>query len=523
METGGIKQATARAADFLHRHSLIIRAAALAVFSIVLLVLTLNHEYWFDEAQAWNIARDNDIKGIIEMMKYEGHPPLWHLVLKLFISLGCSYPALGLISWGVTVITAALILFALPIHPLLKAAFILSGGMIHVNSVLSRVYCLIYLIVTLIAVIYPQRKKHPLLFGLLLALLANTHVCMCGLVGILGIFMIIDFFAEFKSGTKKQNILTALGLAVGGLGVIALILPLLGCFQANSFAASKVYTPEGVISSFLHSYSDIISSACSSGLPVIMQFVLSTAAQLIMAAAVLLLWKKRRTFVIELVFVLYYLVVVGVIWYSISNRGALFLYTAAMILVMGREEKPVTKKALPLDGKSGGRIEKKLKEFIVRLRDNAFYEKAMCVLMSALLFASTPTGTAMARFDMREDYSFSKSAALFIRDNMGDEAMLASKYDDYPELMIYLPEYKIYSFVCGRFYSYYSHTEDKTEDAAKAFREVSEGVKEVWFVSNMDMWSAGYELLYTDEGNVWIYRIGVEEFIEFVGAYRGVN
>lgn len=508
---------------FMGKHSLVIRAAVLAVFSVLLLVLTLNHEYWFDEAQAWNISRDNDIKGIIDMMKYEGHPPLWHFVLKLFISLGCSYPALGLISWGVTVMTAALILFALPIHPLLKAAFILSGGMLHVNSVMSRVYCLIYLIVALIAVIYPQRKKHPLLLGLLLALLANTHICMCGLVGILGIFMIIDFFSDFKSSGKKQNILTASGLLIGGAGVLALILPLLGCFQANSFAAARVYTLSGVIDSFIHSYSDIISTACQSGLPLTMQFVLSVAAQLIMAAAVLLLWKKRRTFVIQLVFVLSYLVVVGVIWYSISNRGALFLYTAAMILVMGREEKPVTKKPIPISEEGRGFLEKRLKAFIIKLRDNAFYEKAMCVLMSALLFTTTPTGTAMARFDLMSDFSFSKSAAEFIRENMGDEAMLASRYDDYPELMIYLPEYKIYSFACGRFYSYYSHTDDEAEDAAAAFEEVSEGVKEVWFVNNMDIWSAGYELLYTDGGSVWVYRIGVEEFGEFIESYKGLG
>ena len=46
---------------------------------IVYLALTFigaaRHEIWYDEAQAWNIAKYNDISGIIDFMKYEGHPP----------------------------------------------------------------------------------------------------------------------------------------------------------------------------------------------------------------------------------------------------------------------------------------------------------------------------------------------------------------------------------------------------------------------------------------------------------------
>ena len=43
---------------------------------IVYLALTFigaaRHEIWYDEAQAWNIAKYNDISGIIDFMKYEG-------------------------------------------------------------------------------------------------------------------------------------------------------------------------------------------------------------------------------------------------------------------------------------------------------------------------------------------------------------------------------------------------------------------------------------------------------------------
>ncbi|MDE6032200.1 MAG: hypothetical protein K2G32_11320, partial [Oscillospiraceae bacterium] len=244
----------------------VVRLLSLAAYSALLLVLVFNHEYWFDEGQAWNIARDNDIAGIFSMMKYEGHPPLWHLILKIFTSLGCSYRALGLVSWGIMTATAGIILFCLPVKPYLQAALLLSAGMLYTNSVISRVYCVIYLLLAVIALLYPKRKKHPLLFGLAVALLANTHICMCGLVGIIGIFMLADYFGELKTAPPGQKVLSALGLAIAGAGVITLILPLIGSMDANYFAASRSFTVVGVIKSFAMAFSLITGSGISPNL-----------------------------------------------------------------------------------------------------------------------------------------------------------------------------------------------------------------------------------------------------------------
>ena len=42
----------------------LISAGIFIVYAVLTLIGALNHELWFDEAQAWNIARDNDIRGI---------------------------------------------------------------------------------------------------------------------------------------------------------------------------------------------------------------------------------------------------------------------------------------------------------------------------------------------------------------------------------------------------------------------------------------------------------------------------
>ena len=40
------------------------------------------HEPWRDEWQAWLLARDSpSLKALLYNMRYEGHPPTWHVVL----------------------------------------------------------------------------------------------------------------------------------------------------------------------------------------------------------------------------------------------------------------------------------------------------------------------------------------------------------------------------------------------------------------------------------------------------------
>ena len=103
----------------------VVKLFILVAYSALIFILVINHEYWFDEGQAWNKARDNDVAEIFAMMKYEGHPPLWHLILKVFIYFGCSWRALGLVSWGIMTLTAGIILFCLPIKLYLQVALLL--------------------------------------------------------------------------------------------------------------------------------------------------------------------------------------------------------------------------------------------------------------------------------------------------------------------------------------------------------------------------------------------------------------
>ena len=56
--------------------------AVFGAYVLLLLMALANHELWGDEIHSWNIARSSH--GLIDLLRnsrYEGHPPLWYVVL----------------------------------------------------------------------------------------------------------------------------------------------------------------------------------------------------------------------------------------------------------------------------------------------------------------------------------------------------------------------------------------------------------------------------------------------------------
>ena len=79
-------------ADCLRRHY---RVVVFAVYLAVVIVTMAFHEPWFDEAQSWLIARDCPYRDLLLVRPhYEGHPPLWWLLLSIPAKLGVPY------EWG---------------------------------------------------------------------------------------------------------------------------------------------------------------------------------------------------------------------------------------------------------------------------------------------------------------------------------------------------------------------------------------------------------------------------------------
>lgn len=459
--------------DKLKNKKLLISSALFSVYAVLTLIGALNHEIWFDEGQAWCIARDNDILGVINQMKYEGHPPLWHFILYPFAHLGFSVDVIPLISWFISVVTVALILWKSPFHIAVNASVIFSSGFLFYNSVISRVYCLIQLFLCLIAIVYPLRKKHPLIFGLLVALLANTHIMMCGLVGILGIYMVIDLFKDWKKNAAKNNAMNLCGLAVAGIGVILLILPLM-----ESLTVSKAGTDiELTFYLFFNRVSNSLLNVGKLLFPEGVTGIISTVIYCIFAEIVLVFFvvfrRYRKGLIAAVVFSVFFLLTTQVIYYVMhTTRAAIFIYTLFFIMWAAKlSEKPLPTKQRNLSDKVDSKIIKKLLKFIETVDQNT--DKAAAVVITSLMLFSLPRGVISLFSDYKNEYCMSKAVAEFIDTELPDDAVIVSNKIFCAQISAYLPEAKLYTLRYQEFVTYTTMAEtEEYVDWEKAYNDL---------------------------------------------------
>jgi hypothetical protein len=87
---------------------------ALALYVALVALLLPRHEPWFDEGQAWLMARDLGLGELfLHKLRYEGTPGLWHLLLAPLAKAGLPYFTLQLVAAAAAVTGAALLALAL--------------------------------------------------------------------------------------------------------------------------------------------------------------------------------------------------------------------------------------------------------------------------------------------------------------------------------------------------------------------------------------------------------------------------
>ena len=212
---------------------------AFVLWAIVVIFVFIRHENWRDEAQAWLMARDLDIPGLIAQMKYEGHPCLWHLILMPFAKLGLPYETMNIVSIVITAIAVALLLWKSTLPYVVKLVMIFGSALLYYMPIVSRSYCLIPLFLFMNACCYPSRRKHPLFYGLTIALLIQTHVYLLGVPAMMSILWLIESFADFKKDRCFKNLMKqAVGLLLPLLSLLFLVYQIMGSTESSAFNGS---------------------------------------------------------------------------------------------------------------------------------------------------------------------------------------------------------------------------------------------------------------------------------------------
>ena len=165
------------------------------------LFLILHHEAFRDEAQAWTIAKNTSLSELFADLSIEGHPCLWFLIIRPFANLGMSYRYFGVISLVFMGISAALFLYLAPFGDALKVITLFSFAFCYNSPVMPRTYCVITLLIILLACLWPRRTEKPILYGCLIALLFQSHIILAGFAG----GLVLELFVQWCRKKPRLN------------------------------------------------------------------------------------------------------------------------------------------------------------------------------------------------------------------------------------------------------------------------------------------------------------------------------
>ena len=176
---------------------------------IVVVSFTLQyHEKWADEAQAWLIARDLDLRTIwFHELRYEGSPGLWHTILWVAQHVfHAKYGALGYIGMAGATAGAALLIFEAPFPRYIRWPLAFTYFMVYQYAVIARPYTLLPLLAFAAAMLFKD-IQHPERMTIILVLLANLSLHGTILAGCLGLAYLIDgwrCWSELDQRVRKR-------------------------------------------------------------------------------------------------------------------------------------------------------------------------------------------------------------------------------------------------------------------------------------------------------------------------------
>lgn len=484
------------------------------------LALISQHEPWRDEAQAWMLARDLPIWRLPSMMSYEGHPIFWHLLIYPMAHLGGPIILQNFLALSLMGLAVALLLAHRQLPDPVKYIFIFSPFMMYFYPVVARSYALIPAILFGLALAWPIRRKHPLIYGLLLGLLVQTHVILIMTAFGLSLCYMVEVGMDFLCWKKKQGCSQeADSLSSRGsvrdlkLGILALCMPLLSVLslivgftsgETSSYLDIKVNSLATTLKKIF-----LGGEAIMGRLYAIYGKDAAIALCLIMAASVayiglcLYICKRRGisqrapiTAGIVLIFTLGFQGWMDAMVYTFSLQKlytAIYVYAWVIMITadiwnLGQQEEAIEDSGRT-EGLAGGLV-------LVGL----------AVVSSLALIASWDEVDR----DVDTYYSNGPEAAAFIAQNIPEEAIILT--DNQAEVSSILPYLPGRSFIYapnGTHFTYVvwdSHWLDRMDydDLAPAVEGYVDGDRPIYFISNInvpyiedrDRLDEDYELVY---------------------------
>lgn len=292
-------------------------------FIVLSLFVGSRHEPWADEAHAWLIARDTSFYTLFfKYLHTDGHPALWHLILKLFQSIGFKYENFYLISTLFSSIGVFVFLFKSKFKWYIKLLLPFSYFVFYQYTVVSRGYCLILLLLSCIAWLWDKRVDKCYLFSFFLILLLSSEAYTFFLAGMIYLIYIYDYIKIRKKDNNNGNKLLRCLIVLG----IFFVLTVLYVYPISSNTFITKGHAYYISDSFVTAYNDMD----------IIKLILSI---IIIFGIFICYWKERclnkymQLWYFLIPIILFYFVM----YYNVWHLGILFLSFIFILWIQGME------------------------------------------------------------------------------------------------------------------------------------------------------------------------------------------
>jgi hypothetical protein len=198
--------------------------ATLGAYALLVAVLVARHEPWFDEAQAWLLARDAEpVHLFLRQLHYEGSPGLWHALLMVPAKLGAPYWTMNAISALLGAVAVLLVVCCSPFPWPIKVLLPFSYFLFYQYAVVARNYSLLAPLLFLVAIVHPKRFERVYLYTGLLVLVANVSGHGAMIAGSLMAIHGVQTLRRWRSlpGPSRRAHVVAFGAFAAVAGFIA--------------------------------------------------------------------------------------------------------------------------------------------------------------------------------------------------------------------------------------------------------------------------------------------------------------
>lgn len=191
------------------------------LFGVITFWAVLHHHPWRDEAQIWTTVRDLGLWDVFGQAPSEGRPPLWELLVMPLAKSGLPYASMNWLHWALVLVPVCLLLFLAPFPRPVRLLLPFSYYLLFEYSVVARPYVLTALLLFGIAALHGARFRHPVGYGMLIALLSWTTVHSIVAACVLAGWFAWDLFRQREFTWTKA---VAVGIPFAAISAVPILL-----------------------------------------------------------------------------------------------------------------------------------------------------------------------------------------------------------------------------------------------------------------------------------------------------------